>query len=212
MKAEYDLSKLKSRKNPYASKLKKPVTMRLSEDVVEYFKGMAEEAGIPYQSLINLYLDARVSASIAHNNYRKRDERFDGQDHYKDKGSALHDKSEKPAAPDKPRLFGADDFHWNQDTNICIFPAGKRMSGKPSQIKDYMVVKFKGAERGCMSMRMALPCAANPRSTASSSCMPWCTVFMRIEIASSGRLIRSIRAIVALHSDMAGLRASPRPC
>jgi uncharacterized protein (DUF4415 family) len=56
MKAEYDLSKLKSRKNPYASKLKKPVTMRLSEDVVDYFKGMAEESGVPYQSLINLYL------------------------------------------------------------------------------------------------------------------------------------------------------------
>jgi uncharacterized protein (DUF4415 family) len=56
MKAEYDLSKLKARKNPYASKLKKPVTMRLSEDVVVYFKSMAEDAGVPYQSLINLYL------------------------------------------------------------------------------------------------------------------------------------------------------------
>jgi uncharacterized protein (DUF4415 family) len=56
MKAEYDLSKLKTRKNPYASKLKKPVTMRLSEDVVTYFKSMADEAGVPYQSLINLYL------------------------------------------------------------------------------------------------------------------------------------------------------------
>ncbi len=56
MKAEYDLGKMKSRKNPYASKLKKPVTMRLSEDVVEYFKVMAEETGVPYQSLINLYL------------------------------------------------------------------------------------------------------------------------------------------------------------
>ena len=56
MKVEYNFSKLKSRKNPYASKLKKPVTMRLSEDVVEYFKGMAAEAGVPYQSLINLYL------------------------------------------------------------------------------------------------------------------------------------------------------------
>ena len=56
MKAEYDLSKMKSRRNPYASKLKKPVTMRLSEDVVEYFKRMAGEAGVPYQSLINLYL------------------------------------------------------------------------------------------------------------------------------------------------------------
>lgn len=56
MRAEYDFSQMKSRKNPYASKLKKPVTMRLSEEVVLYFKGMAMEAGVPYQSLINLYL------------------------------------------------------------------------------------------------------------------------------------------------------------
>ena len=56
MKKEYDLSRMKSRKNPYASKLKKPVTMRLSEDVINYFKAMAEESGVPYQSLINLYL------------------------------------------------------------------------------------------------------------------------------------------------------------
>lgn len=56
MKAEYDLAKMKSRKNPYASQLKKSVTMRLSEDVIDYFKQMAEETGVPYQSLINLYL------------------------------------------------------------------------------------------------------------------------------------------------------------
>jgi uncharacterized protein (DUF4415 family) len=56
MKSEYDLSKMKARKNPYASKLKRPVSMRLSEDVVAYFKHMADEAGVPYQSLINLYL------------------------------------------------------------------------------------------------------------------------------------------------------------
>lgn len=56
MKDEYDLSKLKSRRNPYAAKLKKPVSMRISEDVLDYFKGMANEAGVPYQSLINLYL------------------------------------------------------------------------------------------------------------------------------------------------------------
>lgn len=54
MKVEYNLSKMKSRKNPYASKLKRPVTMRLSEDVIGYFKSMAEEAGVPYQSLIQL--------------------------------------------------------------------------------------------------------------------------------------------------------------
>ena len=56
MKAEYDLAKMKSRPNPYAARFKKPVTMRLSEDVIAYFKAMAEETGVPYQSLINLYL------------------------------------------------------------------------------------------------------------------------------------------------------------
>jgi predicted DNA binding CopG/RHH family protein len=56
MKREYDLSTMKSRKNPYAAKLKKPVTIRLSEEVLSYFKQMADESGVPYQSLINLYL------------------------------------------------------------------------------------------------------------------------------------------------------------
>jgi uncharacterized protein (DUF4415 family) len=56
MKAEHDFSKMRSRKNPYASQFRKPVTMRLSEDVVMYFKGIADEAGVPCQSLINLYL------------------------------------------------------------------------------------------------------------------------------------------------------------
>jgi predicted DNA binding CopG/RHH family protein len=56
MKAEYDLSKMKSRPNPYAKRLKRQMTIRMSEDVIDYFKKMAQEAGIPYQNLINLYL------------------------------------------------------------------------------------------------------------------------------------------------------------
>jgi uncharacterized protein (DUF4415 family) len=56
MKKEYDFSKMAGRKNPYAKHLKKQVTLRLGTDVVEYFKGLAEETGIPYQNLINLYL------------------------------------------------------------------------------------------------------------------------------------------------------------
>lgn len=53
---------MKSRPNPYAKRLKKQVTLRISPDVVEYFKQMAEETGIPYQSLINLYLRDCVSS------------------------------------------------------------------------------------------------------------------------------------------------------
>jgi uncharacterized protein (DUF4415 family) len=56
MKQEYDFSKMKSRKNPYASKLKRQVTIRMRDDVIGYFKNMSEDTGIPYQSLINLYL------------------------------------------------------------------------------------------------------------------------------------------------------------
>ena len=56
MRDEYDLSTMKSRRNPYASRLKRQVTIRMGDDVVEYFKAMAERTGIPYQSLINLYL------------------------------------------------------------------------------------------------------------------------------------------------------------
>jgi uncharacterized protein (DUF4415 family) len=56
MKKEYDFSKMKGRKNPYAKHSKKQVTLRLGTDVIEYFKGLAEETGIPYQNLINLYL------------------------------------------------------------------------------------------------------------------------------------------------------------
>ena len=56
MRKEYDLSKLKRHRNPYAKHLKKQVTIRLGVDVITYFKELAEETGIPYQNLINLYL------------------------------------------------------------------------------------------------------------------------------------------------------------
>jgi uncharacterized protein (DUF4415 family) len=54
MRKEYDFSK--ARKNPYAAQLKKQITIRLDEDSIDYFKTISEKVGIPYQSLINLYL------------------------------------------------------------------------------------------------------------------------------------------------------------
>jgi len=54
MRKHYDFSK--SEPNPYAQRLKKQITIRLDEDTIAYFKELAEEKGIPYQSLINLYL------------------------------------------------------------------------------------------------------------------------------------------------------------
>ena len=54
MKKEYDFSK--GVKNPYSSQLKKQITININEDAVEYFKNMSKETGVPYQTLINLYL------------------------------------------------------------------------------------------------------------------------------------------------------------
>ena len=54
MRKEYDFSKAK--KNPYAELLKRQITIRLDKGTVKYFKELATEAGIPYQTLINLYL------------------------------------------------------------------------------------------------------------------------------------------------------------
>ena len=54
MKKEYDFSK--ARRNPYARRLKRQVTIRLDEQTIKYFKGISQESGIPYQTLINLYL------------------------------------------------------------------------------------------------------------------------------------------------------------
>ncbi len=56
MRKEYDFDKMKGRKNPYVKHLKKQVTIRMGVDIIEYFKDLAEETGVPYQNLINLYL------------------------------------------------------------------------------------------------------------------------------------------------------------
>lgn len=56
MRASYDFSKMKSQKNPYIAMLKQPITIRLDRRTVAYFKDLAGEFGMPYQSLINLYL------------------------------------------------------------------------------------------------------------------------------------------------------------
>jgi antitoxin component of RelBE/YafQ-DinJ toxin-antitoxin module len=56
MRTEYDFARMKGRKNPYARRLKRSVTIRLDDATIAYFKELAAETGVAYQSLINLYL------------------------------------------------------------------------------------------------------------------------------------------------------------
>lgn len=54
MKVEYDFTN--ARKNPYSNRLKKQITINIDSDTIDYFKAQSQDSGIPYQTLINLYL------------------------------------------------------------------------------------------------------------------------------------------------------------
>ena len=56
MRKEYNIEELNPRKNPYTNRLKKQVTMYIDSDTVDYFKKESKKSGLPYQTLINLYL------------------------------------------------------------------------------------------------------------------------------------------------------------
>jgi len=60
MREEYDIKYLNPRRNPYAKKAKQQITLNMNISTVHYFKAMSAESGIPYQTLINLYLDECV--------------------------------------------------------------------------------------------------------------------------------------------------------
>lgn len=56
MRGEYDIKNLNPRKNPYSNRLKRPITINVNNDTIDYFKEKSKKSGIPYQTLINLYL------------------------------------------------------------------------------------------------------------------------------------------------------------
>ncbi len=56
MREEYDIKALNPRKNPYVNKTKKQITINIEEDTIMFFKNLSEKTGLPYQTLINIYL------------------------------------------------------------------------------------------------------------------------------------------------------------
>ena len=62
MREEYDIRNLNPRKNPYSNRVKKQVTINLDGEVIAYFKNLSQKSGIPYQTLINLYLSDCVES------------------------------------------------------------------------------------------------------------------------------------------------------
>jgi len=62
MRDEYDIKNLNPRKNPYSNRIKKQITINIDGETIDYFKEQSESSGIPYQTLINLYLSDCVAS------------------------------------------------------------------------------------------------------------------------------------------------------
>lgn len=56
MRDEYDIENLNPRRNPYVKRLKKQITINIDNETIDFFKEQSKNSGIPYQTLINLYL------------------------------------------------------------------------------------------------------------------------------------------------------------
>ncbi len=135
--------------------------LRNPDTVITADAGYHSKAGLTHLQ------EQGVSAFIADNNYRQRDERYADQAQHLAKGSVLHDKRPKAAKQAKRALFTNEDFCWNRDTNLCICPAGKRLYGNGSNctIKGYEVVKFQGAKQDCVPCEWRKQCLRTPDKT-----------------------------------------------
>ena len=103
----------------------------------------------------------QLNALIADNKMRSRDERFADQSKYKTGPDPLHDKSGKPK---QAARFQPKDFDYDADTGTCICPAGKQLysDGSNCTIKGYKAVRFKGAQRDCLSCPLRNKCLLHP--------------------------------------------------
>ena len=132
--------------------------LRTLDTVITADAGYHSKAGLEHLH------EQGVQAFIADNLYRQRDPRYADQEHHKDKGNPLHDKSPQQA---KRKLFDVSDFCWDEEANTCTCPAGKQLygNGKDCTIKGNAAVKFRGAKRDCGGCALRAQCLRTPDKT-----------------------------------------------
>ena len=133
---------------------------RVDSTVITADAGYHSEAGLKELA------DAKVDAYIPDNGYRKRDERYAGQEAHKAKPDPLYDKSGKSTAK-KAALFRPKDFEFDSENNTCTCPAGKRLyrNGNNCMIKGFVAIKFQGAKQDCVPCEMRSQCLRKPDKT-----------------------------------------------
>lgn len=126
---------------------------------------LTADAGYHSEDNLKQLADQNIDALIADNGMRKRDERFAGQDKHKAKPDPLWDKA---ADEKKAKLFGPEDFTYDEEAKVCICPAGEFLYGNGSKvvIEGREGAKFKGAQRICEPCPLRDQCLRHPQRTA----------------------------------------------
>lgn len=125
------------------------------------------DAGYHSEDNLKQLAKLEVDALIADNAMRQRDERFAGQEKYKQAPDPLHDKSDKKASGNPNRIYRPKDFHYDLATQTCICPAGKTLYGNGSGcvINGMAGIKFQGAQRDCVPCEQRAHCLRTPEKT-----------------------------------------------
>jgi hypothetical protein len=125
---------------------------------------MTADAGYHSEDNLKALAEKMVAAYICDNGYRRRDERYAGQEQHKAKPDPLWAKRPKEQ---KPRRFGPADFRLADDGSYCTCPAGKRLyaNGSNCTFNDYAAMRFRGAQRDCVPCALRGQCLRTPEKT-----------------------------------------------
>ena len=138
--------------------------VRAMKDVLATNSMISADAGYHSEANLKQLADLNISALIADNGMRKRDERFATQGRHKTRPDPLHDKS-KVARPAK--LYTPKDFDYDPVRQTCVCPAGKKLyrNGSDCVFRGYAAVKFRGTVRDCVPCDQRERCLRSPETS-----------------------------------------------
>jgi transposase len=133
-------------------------------DLIEEESLICADAGYHSEENLQALAERGIAALIADNGMRKRDPRFADQAKHQAKPDPLWDKT---AAEKKDRLFSPGDFHYEEEAQVCICPAGEFLyqNGRACVIQGREAVKFTGAKRVCGPCGLRNRCLRHPQRT-----------------------------------------------
>ncbi|MEN6586450.1 MAG: IS1182 family transposase [Sulfuricella sp.] len=127
---------------------------------------LTADAGYHSEAGLKKLAESNIDAYLPDNGYRKRDERYAGQERHQTKPDPLYDKHPQKK---KPTLFKPADFPFDPENKTCVCPAGKTLYGNGSNcvINGNLAIKFQGAKQDCQPCALRAQCLRTPEKTAT---------------------------------------------